>query len=279
MSFIDSFIDRLLSHSKSFLHKILGKNHIDDHGTSDTESSADKNHDPEHVYKVSLAEDLRNSEQKYILNALLEIFPYDLCEKVMDHDDYTDLNYLFTTGRKTNYAAYDVVLLYFAALKCVLAGVDADEFVIMARSHSYFESMSRIIHEYDSKFSANRYEFSCKNQVITKNLAAIASILIEKANRSGDSWSKVFYLRVMQNTMTYLERVSIGAGLKYRYIPVPLEKLWIELALEVINAFNETVLEALGLSGVDPYTLQLHDMKTLLKIVYMASNSYSKAAE
>lgn len=274
-----SFIDRLLSHSKSFLHKILGRSPINDHGDSGTESSTDKNHDPEHVDKVSLAEDLRNSEQKYILDTLLEVFPYDLCEKVMDHDDYADLNYLFTTGRKTNYAAYDVVLLYFAALKCVLAEMDSDEFVIMARSHSYFESMSRIIHEYDSKFSVKRYEFSCKNQVITKNIAAIASILIEKANWSGGSWSKVFQLRVMQSTRAYLERVSIGTGFKNRYIPVPLEKLWIELALEVINAFNETVLEALGLSGVDPYTLQLHDMKTLLKVVYMASNSYSKAAE
>lgn len=83
----------------------------------------------------------------------------------------------------------------------------------------------------------------------------------------------------MQSTRAYLERVSIGTGFKNRYIPVPLEKLWIELALEVINAFNETVLEALGLSGVDPYTLQLHDMKTLLKIVYMTSNGCSKAAE
>ena len=274
-----SFLDRLLNPSRNFLHKILGKNPIDGNGTSETESSADEIHNSDQNEELSLIGDLRNSEQKYILDTLLEVFPYDLCEKVMDHNDYTDLNYLFTTGRKTNYAAYDVVLLYFAALKCVLAEVDADEFVIMARSHSCFESMSRIIHEYDSKFSAKRYEFSCKNQVITKNLAAIASILIEKANWSGGSWSKVFQLRVMQSTRAYLERVSIGTGFKNRYIPVPLEKLWIELALEVINAFNETVLEALGLSGVDPYTLQLHDMKTLLKIVYMASNSYSKAVE
>ena len=269
-----SFLDGLLSSPRSFLHKILGKNPIDGSRTSETESSADEIHGSECVDKVSLIEDLRDSEQKYILDTLLEVFPYDLCEKVMDHDDYADLNYLFTTGRKTNYAAYDVVLMYFAALKCVLAEMDSDEFVIMARSHSYFESMSRTIHEYDSRFSAKRYEFSYKNQVITKNLAAIASILIEKANRSGGSWSKVFQLRVMQSTRAYLERVSIGTGFKNRYIPVPLEKLWIELALEVINAFNETVLEALGLSGVDPYTLQLHDMKTLLKIVYMASNGY-----
>ena len=274
-----SILDRLLSSSRSFLHKILGKNPIDRNGTSETESYADKIDNSDQTEELSLIGDLRNSEQKYILDTLLEVFPYDLCEKVMDHNDYTDLNYLFTTGRKTNYAAYDVVLLYFAALKCVLAEVDSDEFVIMARSHSCFESMSRIIHEYDSKFSANRYEFSCKNQVITKNLAAIASILIEKANSSGDSWSKVFHLRVIQNTRTYLGRVGISTGFKYKYIPVPLEKLWIELALEVINAFNETVLEALGLSGVDPYTLQLHDMKTLLKVVYMASNSYSKTAE
>lgn len=273
-----SFVDRLLSSSKSFLHKILSKNPVDEYEDPDTKTSNDEVHGSEHIDKVSLTEKLRNSEQKYILDTLLEIFPYDLCEKVMYRDEYTDLNYLFTAGRKTNYAAYDVVLLYFAALKCILAEMDSDEdeFVIMARSHSYFESMNRIIHEYDSKFSAQGYEFSCKNQVITKNLAAIASILIEKANRSGDSWSKVFYLRVMQNTMTYLERVSIGAGLKHRYIPVPLEKLWIELALEVINAFNETILEALGLTGVDPYTLQLHDMKTLLRVVYMASNGYSK---
>lgn len=274
-----SILDRLLSSSRSFLHKILGKNPIDGNGASDTKDSTDEVHDSDQVDKVSLTKDLRNSEQKYILDTLLDIFPYDLCEKVMDHDDYIDLNYLFTTGRKTNYAAYDVVLLYFAALKCVLAEVDTDEFVIMARSHSYFESMSRIIHEYDSRFSAKRYEFSCKNQVITKNIAAIASILIEQANRSGDSWSKVFRLIVMQSTRAYLERVSIGAGFKNRYIPVPLEKLWIELALEVINAFNETVLESLGLSGVDPYTLQLHDMKMLLKIVYMTSHGYSGTEE
>ena len=274
-----SFVNRLLSPSKSFLLKIIGKNPIDDHGTSDTESSADEIHNSDQTEELSLIGDLRNSEQKYILDTLLGIFPYDLCEKVMDHDEYVDLDYLFTIGRKTNYAAYDVVLLYFSALKCILADVDTDEFVIMARSHSCFESMSRIIHEYDSKFSAKRYEFSCKNQVITKNLAAIASILIEQANRSGDSWSKVFQLRVMQSTRAYLERVSIGAGFKNRYIPVPLEKLWIELALEVINAFNETVLESLGLSGADPYTLQLHDMKTLLKIVYMASNGYLNTEE
>ena len=274
-----SFLNGLLSSPRSFLHKILGKNPIDRNGTSETESSADKIDNSDQTEELSLIGDLRNSEQKYILDTLLEVFPYDLCEKVMDHDDYTDLNYLFTTGRNTNYAAYDVVLLYFSALKCILADVDTDEFVIMARSHSYFESMSRIIHEYDSKFSAKRYEFSCKNQVITKNLAAIASILIEKANWSGDSWSKVFHLRVMQSTRAYLERVSIGAGFKYRYIPVPLEKLWIELALEVINAFNETVLELLGLSGVDPYTLQLHDMKMLLKIVYMTSNGCSGTEE
>jgi hypothetical protein len=176
-----SFLNRLLSSSRSFLHKILGKRTIDGNGISDTKDSTDS----DQTEDLSLIGDLRNSEQKYILDTLLEVFPYDLCEKVMDHNDYTDLNYLFTTGRKTNYAAYDVVLLYFAALKCVLAEVDADEFVIMARSHSCFESMSRIIHEYDSKFSAKRYEFSCKNQVITKNLAAIASILIEKANWSG----------------------------------------------------------------------------------------------
>mgnify|MGYP000200796023 CR=1 FL=1 len=274
-----SFVNRLLSPSKSFLLKIIGKNPIDDHGTSDTESSADEIHNSDQTEELSLIGDLRNSEQKYILDTLLGIFPYDLCEKVMDHDEYVDLDYLFTIGRKTNYAAYDVVLLYFSALKCILEDVDTDEFVIMARSHSYFESMSRIIHEYDSKFSAKRYEFSCKNQVITKNLAAIASILIEKANWSGGSWSKVFQLRVMQSTRAYLERVSIGAGFKNRYIPVPLEKLWIELALEVINAFNETVLEALGLSGVDPYNLQLHDMKTLLKIVYMTSNGCSDTEE
>jgi hypothetical protein len=274
-----SILDRLLSSSRSFLHKILGKNPIDRNGTSETESSADKIDNSDQTEELSLIGDLRNSEQKYILDTLLEVFPYDLCEKVMDHNDYTDLNYLFTAGRKTNYAAYDVVLLYFAALKCVLAEVDTDEFVIMARSHSYFESMSRIIHEYDSKLSVKRYEFSCKNQVITKNLAAIASILIEKVNWSGGSWSKVFQLRVMQSTRAYLERVSIGPGFKNRYIPVPLEKLWIELALEVINAFNETVLEALGLSGVDPYTLQLHDMKTLLKIVYMTSNGCSDTEE
>lgn len=273
-----SILDRLLSSSRLFLHKILGKNPIDRNGTSETESSADKIDNSDQTEELSLIVDLRNSEQKYILDTLLEVFPYDLCEKVMDHNDYTDLNYLFTTGRKTNYAAYDVVLLYFAALKCVLAGVDSDEFVIMARSHSYFESMSRIIHEYDSKFSVKRYEFSCKNQVITKNLAAIASVIIEKVNCSGGSWSRVFHLRVMQSTRAYLERVSIGAGSK-RYIPVPLEKLWIELALEVINAFNETVLESLGLSGVDPYTLQLHDMKTLLKIVYMTSNGCSDTEE
>lgn len=274
-----SILDRLLSSSRSFLHKILGKNPIDRNGTSETESSADEVHNSDQIEKLSLIEDLRNSEQKYILDALMEIFPHDLCKKVLDHDDYTDLKYLFTAGRKTNYAAYDVVLLYFAALKCVLAEVDSDEFVIMARSHSYFESMSRIIHEYDSKFSVKRYEFSCKNQVITKNLAAIASILIEKANWSGGSWSKVFQLRVMQSTRAYLERVSIGTGFKNRYIPVPLEKLWIELALEVINAFNETVLEVLGLSGVDPYNLQLHDMKTLLRVVYMASDGCSNTAE
>ena len=274
-----SFVDRLLSPSKTFLHKILGKNPIDGNGTSNTESSADEIHNSDQTEELSLIEDLRNSEQKYILDTLLEIFPYDLCEKVMDHDEYVDLNYLFTTGRKTNYAAYDVVLLYFSALKCILAEVDTDEFVVMARSHSCFESMSRIIHEYDSKFSVKRYEFSCKNQVITKNLAAIASILIEKANSSCDSWSKVFHLRVMHSTRTYLERISIGTGFKHRCIPIPLEKLWIELALEIINAFNETVLEALGLSGVDPYTLQLHDMKTLLKIVYMASNGYLNTEE
>lgn len=273
-----SVLNRLLDPFENFLHKILSRNHVND-SASGAESSADKIDNSDQTEELSLIGDLRNSEQKYILDTLLEVFPYDLCEKVMDYNDYTDLNYLFTTGRKTNYAAYDVVLLYFAALKCVLAEVDSDEFVIMARSHSYFESMSRIIHEYDSKFSAKRYEFSCKNQVITKNLAAIASILIEKANCSGDSWSKVFHLRVMQSTRAYLERVSIGTGFKNRYIPVPLEKLWIELALEVINAFNETVLEALGLSGVDPYTLQLHDMKTLLKIVYMTSNGCSDTEE
>lgn len=274
-----SFVDGLLSSSRSFLHKILGKNPIDGSRTSETESSADEIHNSDQTEELSLIGDLRNSEQKYILDILLEVFPYDLCEKVMDHNDYTDLNYLFTTGRKTNYAAYDVVLLYFAALKCVLAEVDSDEFVIMVRSHSYFESMSRIIHEYDSKFSAKRYEFSCKNQVITKNLAAIASILIEKANSSGDSWSKVFHLRVMQNTRTYLERISIGTGFKHRCIPIPLEKLWIDLALEVINAFNETILEVSGLTGIDPYTLQLHDMKMLLKIIYMTSHGYSGTEE
>lgn len=275
-----SFLDGLLSSSRSFLHKILGKNPADDNGTSDTESSADEVHGSEHVDKVSLTEDLRNSEQKYILDTLLEVFPYDLCEKVMDRDDYTDLNYLFTTGRKTNYAAYDVALLYFSVLKCILAEVDTDEFLIMARSHSYFESMSRIIHEYDSKFSAKRYEFSCKNQVITKNLAAIASILIEKANWSGGgSWSKVFHLRVMQSTRTYLERVGISTGFKYKYIPVPLEKVWIELALEVINAFNETIIEVSGLTGVNPDNLQLHDMKALLRVVYMVSNGYSNTEE
>ena len=274
-----NFLDRLIGSSRLFLHKILGRNPNDDHETSDTESPADEVYGSEHVDKVSLIEDLRNSEQKYILGTLLEVFPYDLCEKVMDHDEYVDLNYLFTAGRKTNYAAYDVVLLYFAVMKCILAEVDTDEFVIMARSHSYFESISRIIHEYDSKFSAKRYEFSCKNQVITKNLAAIASILVEKENSSGDSWSKVFKLRVMQNTRTYLERISIGTGFKHRCIPIPLEKLWIDLALEVINAFNETVLEALGLSGVDPYNLQLHDMKTLLRVVYMASDGYSNTEE
>lgn len=254
---------------------MLGKNPIDGNGTSDTESSADEIHNSDQTEELSLIEDLRNLEQKYILDTLLEVFPYDLCEKVMDHDDYIDLNYLFTAGRKTNYAAYDVVLLYFAALKCVLAETDSDEFVIMARSHYYFESMSKIIHEYDSKFSAQGYEFGYKNQVIAKNLAAIASVLVEKANWSGGPWSKIFRLRVMQKIRTYLERVSISTSFKYKYIPVPLEKLWIELALEVINAFNETVLEALGLSGIDPYTLQLHDMKTLLKIVYMTSHGYS----
>ena len=274
-----SFVNRLLSPSKSFLLKIIGKNPIDDHGTSDTESSADEIHNSDQTEELSLIGDLRNSEQKYILDTLLGIFPYDLCEKVMDHDEYVDLDYLFTIGRKTNYAAYDVVLLYFSALKCILADVDTDEFVIMARSHSCFESMSRIIHEYDSKFSAKRYEFSCKNQVITKNLAAIASILIEKANSSGDSWSKVFHLRVMQNTRTYLERISIGTGFKHRCIPIPLEKLWIDLALEVINAFNETILELSGLTGIDPYTLQLHDMKMLLKIIYMTSHGYSGTEE
>jgi hypothetical protein len=274
-----SFVNRLLSPSKSFLLKIIGKNPIDDHGTSDTESSADEIHNSDQTEELSLIGDLRNSEQKYILDTLLGIFPYDLCEKVMDHDEYVDLDYLFTIGRKTNYAAYDVVLLYFSALKCILADVDTDEFVIMARSHSCFESMSRIIHEYDSKFSAKRYEFSCKNQVITKNLAAIASILIEKANSSGDSWSKVFHLRVMQNTRTYLERISIGTGFKHRCIPIPLEKLWIDLALEVINAFNETILEVSGLTGIDPYTLQLHDMKMLLKIIYMTSHGYSGTEE
>lgn len=274
-----SFVNRLLSPSKSFLLKIIGKNPIDDHGTSDTESSADEIHNSDQTEELSLIGDLRNSEQKYILDTLLGIFPYDLCEKVMDHDEYVDLDYLFTIGRKTNYAAYDVVLLYFSALKCILADVDTDEFVIIARSHSCFESMSRIIHEYDSKFSAKRYEFSCKNQVITKNLAAIASILIEKANSSGDSWSKVFHLRVMQNTRTYLERISIGTGFKHRCIPIPLEKLWIDLALEVINAFNETILEVSGLTGIDPYTLQLHDMKMLLKIIYMTSHGYSGTEE
>ena len=274
-----SFVNRLLSPSKSFLLKIIGKNPIDDHGTSDTESSADEIHNSDQTEELSLIGDLRNSEQKYILDTLLGIFPYGLCEKVMDHDEYVDLDYLFTIGRKTNYAAYDVVLLYFSALKCILADVDTDEFVIMARSHSCFESMSRIIHEYDSKFSAKRYEFSCKNQVITKNLAAIASILIEKANSSGDSWSKVFHLRVMQNTRTYLERISIGTGFKHRCIPIPLEKLWIDLALEVINAFNETILEVSGLTGIDPYTLQLHDMKMLLKIIYMTSHGYSGTEE
>lgn len=274
-----SFVNRLLSPSKSFLLKIIGKNPIDDHGTSDTESSADEIHNSDQTEELSLIGDLRNSEQKYILDTLLGIFPYDLCEKVMDHDEYVDLDYLFTIGRKTNYAAYDVVLLYFSALKCILADVDTDEFVIMARSHSCFESMSRIIHEYDSKFSAKRYEFSCKNQVITKNLAAIASILIEKANSSGDSWSKVFQLRVMQSTRAYLERVSIGTGFKHRCIPIPLEKLWIDLALEVINAFNETILEVSGLTGIDPYTLQLHDMKMLLKIIYMTSHGYSGTEE
>ena len=276
-----SILDRLLSSPGLFLHKILGKNPADGHGTSDTESSADEIHNSDQTEELSLIVDLRNSGQKYILDTLLGIFPYDLCEKVMDHDEYVDLNYLFTIGRKTNYAAYDVVLLYFSALKCILSEVDRDEdeFVIMARSHSYFEDMSRIIHEYDSKFSAKRYEFSCKNQVITKNLVAIASILVEKANSSGDSWSKVFHLRVMQNIRTYLERISIGAGFKHKCIPKTLEKLWIELALEIINAFNETVLEVSGLTGIDPYTLQLHDMKTLLRVVYMASDGCSNTAE
>ena len=131
-----SFVNRLLIPSKSFLHKILGKNPIDEDGTSNTESSADEIHNSDQTEELSLIGDLRNSEQKYILDTLLYIFPYDLCEKVMDHDDYTDLNYLFTTGRNTNYAAYDVALLYFSALKCTLAEVDSDEFVIMARSHS-----------------------------------------------------------------------------------------------------------------------------------------------
>lgn len=273
-----NFLDRFLSSSRTLLRKILSKEPVDN-GSSDTENSIDEVHGSECVDKVSLIEDLRNSEQKYILDTLLDIFPYDLCEKVMDHDDYIDLNYLFTARRKTNYAAYDASLLYFAALKCVLAGVDSDEFVIMARSHSYFESISRIVHEYDSRFSAQGYEVGFKNQVIVKNLAAIASVLIEKVNWSGGSWSKVFRLRVMQNTRTYLKRVGISTGSNYKYIPVPLEKLWIDLALEVINAFNETVLEALGLSGVDPYTLQLHDMKTLLKIVYMTSHGYSNIEE
>ena len=108
-----SFLNGLLSSPRSFLHKILGKNPIDGNRTSETESSADEIHNSDQTEELSLIVDLRNSEQKYILDTLLDIFPYDLCEKVMDHDDYIDLNYLFTTGRKTNYAAYDVVLLYF----------------------------------------------------------------------------------------------------------------------------------------------------------------------
>ena len=255
---------------------MLGKKPVDSGSSPNTENSIDEVHDSEHFDKVSLINDLRNSEQNYILDTLLDIFPYDLCEKVMDHNDYTDLNYLFTTGRKTNYAEYDVVLLYFAALKCVLAEVYTDEFVIMARSHSYFEIMSRIIHEYDSKFSAKRYEFSCKNQVIAKNLAATASVLIEKVNWSGSSWSKVFYLRVMQNTRTYLEKISVDTSLKNRHISVPMEKLWIDLASEVIDAFNKTVLEVLGLSSTNSHTLQFYDMKTLIEIMYITYQQADK---
>ena len=271
-----SLLDGLLSSSRSFLHKILGKNPTDGNRTSDTEASTNEVHGSEQVENVSLTEDLRNSEQKYILDTLLEFFPYDLCEKVIDHDEYVDLNYLFTAGRKTNYAEYDVVLLYFAALKCFLTEVDSDAFIITARSHSYFEDISRVIHEHDSQFSVKRYEFGCKNQVIAKNLAATASILIEKANWSGDSWSKVFYLRVMQNTRTYLEMISVGTSLKNRHISVPLEKLWIDLASEVIDAFNETVLEVLGLSGTDSHALQLHDMKTLIEIMHITYQQTDK---
>ena len=271
-----SFINKLLGPSRSFLYRIIGNNPIDDNVYSDTESFTDESSILEHIDKTSLTEDLRNSEQKYILNTLLKVFPYDLCEKVIDHDEYVDLNYLFTAGRKTNYAEYDVVILYFAALKCFLTEVDSDTFIIMARSHSYFEDMSRIIHEYDSQLSAKRYEFGCKNQVIAKNIAATASILIEKANWSGSSWSKVFYLRVMQNTRTYLEKISVDTNFKNRHISVPLEKLWIDLASEVIDAFNKTVLEVLGLSGTDSYALQLHDMKTLIEIMYITYQQSDK---
>ena len=57
-----SFVDRLLSPSKTFLHKILGKNPIDGIGTSETESSADEIHNSDQTEELSLIEDLRNSE-------------------------------------------------------------------------------------------------------------------------------------------------------------------------------------------------------------------------